>query len=350
MSALPPITVIRHHLPTVVGGQRAGNAKSDLLRLGCPKPYTTLTSGHQDRKHQCAAPSLHPMPNLLACDLGVLGVSDMAIILDASDRIAFAKDRLSGTTRTNVIDRWIYVFTAASFIAIVLAGFVPDSLAKVAAINAGQSPPFPPVLHVHAILMGTFLLLLLGQTILVATGKCAWHMQLGIAAMVLTPLIVITGFILAPTIYHSIWNAAQAAPPPVKQRLQQVLLILDDILLVQIRAGMLFALFMWVALRSRTRDPGLHKRMILLAVAAVLGAAIDRIDWLPSTMPGSPAAMDFFTVLAFSPMFIWDLARNRGIHRAYLIWVAFYLPVSVVVYAIWNTPFWHATARHIMGV
>jgi hypothetical protein len=274
----------------------------------------------------------------------------MAITVDASDRIALAKDCLSGNARTNVIDRWIYVFTAASFIAIVLAGFIPDSLAKVAAINAGHRPPFPVVLHVHAVLMGSFLLLLLGQTVLVATGRRAWHMQLGIAAMVLTPMIVITGFILVPTIYHSVWNAAHVALPPVKERLQGALPILEDILLVQIRAGILFSLFMWIALRSRTRDPGLHKRMILLAVTALLGAAIDRIDWLPSTMPGNPVTMDLFTVLAFSPMFIWDLVRNRGIHRAYLIWVAFYLPVSAVVYAIWDTPFWHATARHIMGV
>src|SRR5215469_15947155 len=153
----------------------------------------------------------------------------MAITIDASDRIAF--DRLSGSTRTNVIDRWIYVFTAASFIAIVLAGFIPDSFAKVAAINAGQRPPFPLVLHVHAVLMASFLLLLLGQTVLVATGRRAWHMQLGLAAMILTPVIVVTGFILAPTIYHSVWNAAQAAPPPARQRLLGALPILEDILL-----------------------------------------------------------------------------------------------------------------------
>ena len=126
---------------------------------------------------------------------------------------ALARDRLSGGSRTNVIDRWIYVFTAASFLAVVLAGFLPDSVAKVAAINAGQRPPFPLVLHIHAVLMGSFLLLLLAQTVLVATGRRAWHMQLGIAAMVLTPAIVITGFVLVPTIYHGVWNAAQSGPP-----------------------------------------------------------------------------------------------------------------------------------------
>lgn len=274
----------------------------------------------------------------------------MAITLDAAGEVAFSQDRLSGSARTNVIDRWIYVFTAASFIAIVLAGFIPDSLAKLAAIQAGQRPPFPPVLHVHAILMGSFLLLLLGQTVLVATDRRSWHMQLGIAATVLTPVIVVTGFILAPTIYHSVWNAAQAAPAPARQQLQSVLPLLEDILLLQLRAGVLFSIYMWIALRARARNPGLHKRMILLAVTAVLGAAIDRISWLPTTMPGSPLAMDLFSLLAVAPLFIWDLIRNRSLHRAYLVWAAFFIPASVAVYAVWDTPWWHATARHIMGV
>jgi len=107
---------------------------------------------------------------------------------------------------------------------------------------------------------------------------------------------------------------------------------------------------MWIALRSRTRDPGLHKRLIFLAIAATLPAAIDRIDWLPTTFPNSLLATDLYMLLALSPLFIWDLARNRGVHRAYLIWAALYLPLTAMVYGFWDTPIWHATARRIMGV
>ena len=42
------------------------------------------------------------------------------------------------STLTNAIDRWIYVFMAVSYIAITLTGFIPDSLAKIAAVEAGQ--------------------------------------------------------------------------------------------------------------------------------------------------------------------------------------------------------------------
>ena len=92
-------------------------------------------------------------------------------------------DLLSGTPRANAIDRWIFVFMAAWFIAIVLAGFIPDSLMKVEMVRTGQRPPFPMVLHMHAVVMGAFLLLLFAQTWLMATGRKAMHMQLGIGSV-----------------------------------------------------------------------------------------------------------------------------------------------------------------------
>ena len=90
---------------------------------------------------------------------------------------------LSGTPRAHAIDRWIFVFMAAWFIAIVLAGFIPDSIMKVGMVQAGARPPFPIVLHMHAVLMGSFLLLLLAQTVLMATGRRALHMRLGIVGI-----------------------------------------------------------------------------------------------------------------------------------------------------------------------
>ena len=270
----------------------------------------------------------------------------MSIALDRSEEIEFSHDRLSGVSRSNVIDRWIYVFTAACLIAVVFAGFIPDSLAKTAAVDAGLRSPFPLILHVHAVLMGSFLLLLLAQTVLVATARSSWHMQLGVAAMAIGPAIVISGLVLVPTMYHIAWNAALTGSPAAEQRLQAV----DNVLLRQFSAGILFTAFMAIALRARTRDAGLHKRMIILSITAVLGAAITRIHWLPTTMPNSSISLDLFALLTLSPMFIWDLIRNRGVHRAYRIWATIYFPVMATVHTLWNTPGWHDTARRIMAV
>lgn len=259
-------------------------------------------------------------------------------------------DLLSGTPRAHAIDRWIYVFTAASFIVIVLAGFVPSSLDKIAAVQAGQRPPFPMVLHVHAALMGSFLILLLAQTTLVAVGKCDLHRRLGLLGMVVAPALVVVGFILVPTTYHGIWGAAQAAPPEMREQLQPVLRQVENIMLLQLRIGILFPLFLLIGLRARGREAGLHKRMMILATAMALPAGIDRIPWLPTTFPGSPLSADLYTLLAVSPMFAWDVFRNRSIHRAYWIWLAIGLPFAVAVHSLWDTIWWHATARQIMGV
>jgi hypothetical protein len=259
-------------------------------------------------------------------------------------------DRLSGTPRAGFIDRWIYVFTAASFIVIALAGFIPDSLEKIAAVEAGTRPPFPPVLHMHAVLMGAFLLLLLAQTVLVATGRCDLHRRLGLAAMVIAPALVLVGFILVPTIYHQVWDFAQSAPPEAREALQQRLSILDNIMLLQFRVGILFPLFLLIGLRARGGDAGLHKRMMILATLAALPAAIDRMHWLPSTMPASPLATDLYMLLCIAPMFLWDVSRNRGVHRAWLIWLGVNLPFALAVHGLWNSDWWHATARGLMGV
>ena len=258
-------------------------------------------------------------------------------------------DRLSGTPRAHAIDRWIYVFTAASFIAIVLTGFIPDSLDKIAAVEGGQRPPFPLVLHMHAVLMGAFLLLLLAQTSLVATGRCAAHRRLGLIAMILVPALVIVGVVLVPTTYHGVANQALAAPPAVQEQLQQLLLRLDNIMLLQWRIGILFPLFIVIALKARERDAGLHKRMMFLATAMPLPAGIDRIHWLPTTLPASPLGPDLYVLLAVSPMFLWDVIRNRHIHRAYWIWLGINLPFAIAVHGLWNTDWWHATAPRLMG-
>lgn len=259
-------------------------------------------------------------------------------------------DILSGTARAHAVDRWIYVFTAASFVAIVLAGFIPSSLEKIAAVQAGERAPFPLVMHVHAVLMGSFLLLLLAQTVLVATGRCALHRRLGVAAMILAPAMVVAGFILASTNYHSLWNAAQVAPPEARASMQQTLAFVENILLLQLRVGMLFPLFLAIGLSARRGNAGLHKRMMILATAMALPAGIDRIPWLYTSLPASPLTPDLYLLVAISPMVVWDLVRNKHVHRAYWIWLAVNLPFAVVVHSLWDTTWWHGTAQKIMGV
>lgn len=270
--------------------------------------------------------------------------------LAGNSGVAERTDRLSGTPRAHAVDRWIFVGMALWFITIVLAGFIPDSLMKVEMVRAGLRPPFPMVLHMHAVLMGGFLLVLLAQTWLMATGRRAYHMQLGLAGYALAALLVVVGFVLVPTMYHQVWQGTQLAPPEARGQAQGLLLHVENIMLLQLRIGILFPLFLAIAFRARGRDSGMHKRMMFLATVMAMPAGIDRIPWLPHTMPESPLSADLYTLAAIAPMFLWDLTRNRGVHPAYLIWLAVFVPFAVAVNGLWGTDWWHGVAKQIMGV
>src|SRR5947208_6412465 len=195
---------------------------------------------------------------------------------------------------------------------------------KVAMVQAGQRPPFPVVMNLHALMMGSFLLLLLAQTWLMATGRNEYHMRVGVAAFILAPALVIVGAVLAPTMYYQTWNALQAAPPEQRGNLQDLLSRKENILLLQMRIGILFPLFLAIGLSARGRDAGLHKRMMILGTAVALPAAIDRMQWLPTTLPASPLATDLSVLLAVPPLFRGAGFGTGGGHRAFGGWLQFY--------------------------
>jgi len=254
-------------------------------------------------------------------------------------------------TIVEFVDRWIFVFMAGLFFVTVLAGFIPDSVGKVMAMRAGFRPPFPTVLHFHAVLMGSWILLLLTQTTLMATGRSAAHKQLGLAGLVLAPAIVIIGSFVVPAMYRYNWSLAHALPPEVlPYPIGVVERFMDSLVAFQIAAGLLFSVFVIVGLRARRHDVGMHKRMMILATAVPLPAAIDRIAWLPTTYPESALSPVLYTVLWISPMLAWDLIRHKRLHKAYIIWFAIFIPVATVAVNIWWTPWWVGTVERVMGV
>ena len=267
-------------------------------------------------------------------------------VVDAGRR----PDCLSGTERAHALDRWIFVGMATWFIAIVLAGFIPDSLVKIADVEAGRRPPFPLVLHAHAVLMGSFMLFLWSQTWLMATGRRGIHMKMGMAGAFLAVALIVVGFLLVNTNYQMLWGATQSSDPKVSEGAKVGLNIWENIMLLQIRIGILFALFLGIAIGARKQAPGLHKRMVILATAMALPAGIDRIPWIPHTMPASPLSVDLYTLLAVSPMLVWDVVRNGYLHRAWVIWFTVTIPFAVLVNMLWDTPWWHATVKAMMGV
>lgn len=248
------------------------------------------------------------------------------------------------------VDRWIYVIMAAYLILIVLVGFIPDSLQKIAAVHAGQRPSFPLAMHVHAVLMGSWMLLLLTQTTLMATKRRNFHMQLGVLGMILAPALVVTGVILVPTNIRSFTEFAAAGPPEVQEQVSFFTHFMTNIALIQFRAGFCFLLLVALALANRKRDAGLHKRLIILATIVPLPAAFDRMTFLPHTLPDSPLTVDLWPLFTVAPMFLWDLYRQKTIHRAYWIYAVVMIPTGIAINLLWNSDWWMRTGGGLIGV
>lgn len=259
-----------------------------------------------------------------------------------------SSDALLGSERAHVLDRWIFVAMALWYIAITLAGFIPSSLAKLKSVGSGMRPDLPFELHIHATVMGAFLCMLLVQSWLMAIGRRSCQARLGIAGAGLAVAVVVSAIVMIPAVYHQTWDAMQAATPAAKAKLQASLARSEGLLARQISLGILFSLFMTIALRARRGDPGLHKRLIFLATGIGISAGFSRIPWLPITP--SLTAADIYTLAAIAPMFLWDVVRNHRIHRAYWIWLGGCLPFVVTVHHLFEATWWHQIARQIMGV
>jgi hypothetical protein len=262
--------------------------------------------------------------------------------------------RPAGSAIVRVIDRWIYVCMASLFLVTALVGFVPDSIRWVAGLKTGDAIPMPPILHVHAVLMASWILLLLAQTTLMATGRSGLHQKLGLVSLVLLPAMVVATFILVPTIYREVWNLVHAPPPGTPAGARRLaagfIPALAPLAAAQIRTGIVFPVTVGLALLLRRTDSDTHKRLMILATAVPLAAAIDRMGWLTRWFPGPPLGVDVRILLWISPMLVWDLFRLGRVQKAYVIWAGLYVATSIPMYMLGGSPWWTATANRLMGV
>jgi hypothetical protein len=267
----------------------------------------------------------------------VSGASDVINTLPAASPIAL------------FADRWIYVFMAGLFIITALAGFIPDSVAILAEIRAHARPPLPAVMHLHALLMGSWLLLLLAQTLLMATGRRTLHRRIGAVALLLVPLMLVTMVCLVRIGFKdvAIASAAQGADPAEISNLR---ILVSSLLPEQVRAALLFGVFTARALWVRSRDSQAHKRLMVLATLMPLPAAIDRIEWLPSTLPASPDSSSLYMLLWLSPVLVYDLLRHGRLHRVYVIGLLVNLPFAIASHFLAGSSWWLATAPRLVGV
>jgi len=137
-------------------------------------------------------------------------------------------------------------------------------------------PQFPLLFHLHGALFTAWMLVLILQTYLVASGRTALHRRIGLIARLLVAPMLVTGCMVS--------IAAARGQGPITSAVMRGELnfraaSLDfpplQAMIVPLTTMLLLGLFAGAGLAFRRR-PGMHKRFMALATIAMLPAAIGR--------------------------------------------------------------------------
>lgn len=187
-------------------------------------------------------------------------------------------------------------------------------------------PRISPMLHLHGWSFFLWFLLLPAQALLIGTGRRRAHIVLGRASVALAAVMVFTGVLVASV---RIDQGLSAANP------DELTAFWKDFGQLIMFNMLVFVGFYCTAIAKRNR-PAVHKRMVVLASAGVLPAAIFRIIvgvfgfyWLATPGWVMPAA--FYLPAAFIMVgMAHDRLVHGSVHQAYLVG----LPVLLAVHGL----------------
>jgi hypothetical protein len=206
----------------------------------------------------------------------------------------------SRTFQTLPGDHRFFSLMAIVTAATIAAGFFNTYVPKVLT----GAPALPPIIHVHAAVFASWLILFVAQTTLVLTGRTAVHRRLGIAGVALAALMVIVGTATSLTVAR----LGHRGIPGVEFPNAAGFLLLN--LAVVIVFGTLVGAGWWWR-----RNNQAHKRLMLMAtVGALVGPGVSRLPFA-SGKPPVIGALAFAFLLA-GP--VYDLVTRRRVHPAYL--------------------------------
>lgn len=193
----------------------------------------------------------------------------------------------------------IYVPIGILCLVIAVAGFWPSYFGPMLA----GAPHALPIIHLHAVVFAGWVVLLIAQAWLAATGRIALHMKVGTAGMIWGVVVILVGW---TTTLVRFGDRLEAGDPQAPIRLFAPL---TDMLF--------FAPFLAAAWIYRRR-PEIHKRLLVAATTVLLIAAVHRMTFLG----GSPPPLPQLLAVWLSPILvgmIYDFSKRRMVHPVYLI-------------------------------
>ena len=204
-----------------------------------------------------------------------------------------------------ISDRPLYLLAAVIFPLIVLAGFARTYYLK----GFFATPALPSlIVHLHGIIMTSWVVLFIVQVTLVAKRRTKMHQQLGILGAGLAALVFIVGILTAMYAAARFVNNPSLLPASDPPPLPFMIIPIGDMVI--------FAVLITAALYYRKRLD-IHKRLMLVAAVNLLTPAIARIP-LSFIIHGGPLAFFGLTDLVLLVFVAFDTIRHRRLHPAFL--------------------------------
>ncbi|TFU03710.1 hypothetical protein EUV02_11230 [Polymorphobacter arshaanensis] len=218
-----------------------------------------------------------------------------------------------------------------------LSGFIPDML-KIAGDPTAK--PYEPITHLHALLAFGWMALLTWQAGRVRVGDIAGHRRSGrrfgpaMAAAV------------AVTALGTVWAADRARLVLGGIKIERLSFQLGHIIP--------FAVLTAAALLM-TRQPGAHKRLMILAVAAITDTGFSR--WLGpqiKTLLGDGPATEMLGRFPIAwglilAMAAYDLYSRGRLHPVFLPAAGLIIGTEMVSLWLYLSPWWPAVATRMIG-
>jgi hypothetical protein len=188
--------------------------------------------------------------------------------------------------------------------------------------------PLPSLLvHVHAVVFLTWIVLFATQISLIATRNVNLHQRVGAFGFALAAIMIPLGLLAASA------RLARQLAHPDQTSLADVL----DLYAAPIFDMLMFSVFTYFAFRNRSR-PTVHKRLILFATFSLLDAGFDRWSVF------DPYPLWQVNLICFVPLVLATMVYDRwstGIIQRVTIWsAAFLLTTQEIRHFISQTESW----------
>lgn len=200
----------------------------------------------------------------------------------------------------------------------------------------GNFPPAPPVVHLHAVIFVSWMILLVTQSALVGAGNVRLHRSLGMWGIAYATAIMMLGLSLQLIATRRAMDKGFAPG--------------TDGLYLGLAAFVGFSTMFTLAIRNRQR-PEIHKRMILFAMLPVLPPGVNRFWSEALGLPPIPVVPLYATLWTMAAAILVHEWRRTGRISRYSLFGAGWIVVEGVMHkVVVHSPPFDRFAAAILGM